>query len=97
MHDTGTLSYWVVFIIFVLGPCEALLPLLTAAAVLGTASVIWVSLVFSLVTVATMVAMVTSGRFGLNMLRFPCLEKFAPEIAGGTVMACGLAIACLGL
>ena len=96
-HDGGSLSYWVVFIIFVLGPCEAMLPLLTASAALGTASVVWVSLVFSLATIATMVALVMAGHFGLNMLRFPWLEKFAPEIAGCTVMACGLAIVCLGL
>ncbi|MBR6471905.1 MAG: hypothetical protein IKS83_08920 [Victivallales bacterium] len=97
LHDSGKLSYWMLFIIFVLGPCEAMLPLLTASAALGAASVVLVSLVFSLVTIATMVALVMAGRFGLNILRFPWLEKFAPEIAGGTVMACGLAIVCLGL
>ena len=96
IHPSGRLSYWVVFIIFVLGPCEAMLPLLTASAALGAMSVVWVSLVFSLATIATMVGLVMAGRFGLNMLRFPWLEKFAPEIAGGTVMACGLAIVCLG-
>lgn len=96
-HGSERLSYWVVFIIFVLGPCEALLPLLTASAVLGTTSVIFVAAVFSLATIATMVGMVAAGRFGLNILRFPWLERFAPEVAGGTVMACGLAIVCLGL
>ena len=97
LHDNEKLSYWVVFIIFVLGPCEALLPLLTASAVLGTVSVIMISLLFSLATIATMTGLVLAGRFGLNILRFPWLERFAPEIAGGTVMACGLAIVCLGL
>jgi threonine/homoserine/homoserine lactone efflux protein len=97
IHANGKLSYWVVFIIFVLGPCEAMLPLLTASAAFGAASVVWVSLVFSLATIATMVGLVVAGRFGLNMLRFPWLEKYAPEIAGCTVMACGLAIVCLGL
>ena len=97
LHEDGKLSYWVVFIIFVLGPCEAMLPLLTASAVLGTMSVILVSLVFSLTTITTMTVLVIAGRFGLNILRFPWLERFAPEIAGGTVMACGLAMVCLGL
>lgn len=97
LHANEKLSYWVIFIIFVLGPCEALLPLLTASAVLGTTSVILISLVFGLVTIATMVGVVIAGRFGLNILRLPWLERFAPEVAGGTVMACGLAIVCLGL
>ena len=96
-ENNSSLSYWVVFIIFVLGPCEALLPLLTASAVLGTMSVILVALTFSVATIVTMLAAVITGRFGLNVLRFPWLERFAPEIAGGTVMLCGLAIVCLGL
>ena len=60
-------------------------------------SVFLVSLVFSLTTIATMTGLVIAGRFGLNILRFPWLERFAPEIAGGTVMVCGLAMVCLGL
>ncbi len=99
-HPHGSaksLSYWVVFIIFVLGPCEALLPLLTASAVLGTASVILVAAVFSVATIVTMLTAVTTGILGLKALRFHFLEHFASEIAGATVMACGLAIAVLGL
>lgn len=97
LHGKDNFTYWVVFIIFVLGPCETLLPLLTAASVLGTASVTIVTLVFSAATIATMVAAVTAGCFGLKLITVPWLEKFAPELAGGTVMACGLAIVCLGL
>ncbi len=97
VHGGEKLSYWVIFIIFVLGPCEALLPLLTASAVLSAWSVFLVALVFSLSTIITMCALVIAGRFGLNYLRFPLLEKYAPEAAGITVMCCGLAIVCLGL
>lgn len=99
IHAEGgeKLSYWVVFIIFVLGPCEAMLPLLTASAVLGTFSVLVVSLVFSVVTIGTMMGMVALGLAGVRAVKMPYLERFAPEIAGVTVMACGLAIVCLGL
>ncbi len=97
-HGSGkSLSYWVVFIIFVLGPCEALFPLLTASAVLGTGSVILVAVVFSLVTIVTMLTVVTAGTFGLKLLRFRWLEQYSSEVAGATVMCCGLAIAFLGL
>ena len=37
------------------------------------------------------------GVLGLNVLRFDFIERFAPEIAGVTVMLCGIAIAFLGL
>ncbi len=95
--DEKSLSYWVVFIIFVLGPCEALLPLLTASAVLGTASVVLTATVFSIATILTMLTAVTLGVMGLNALRINWMERFASEIAGATVMCCGLAIVCLGL
>ena len=95
-HNNGKLSYWVVFIIFVLGPCEALLPLLTASAVLGPASVILVTLVFTVTTLLTMLAAVFICRYGLNQFRLPWMEKYAAELAGATVMLCGFAI-CLGL
>ncbi|MBO5201728.1 MAG: hypothetical protein J6C30_03250 [Lentisphaeria bacterium] len=95
-HNSGQLSYWVIFIIFVLGPCEALLPLLTASAVLGLASVLLVTLVFTATTLLTMLGAVLICRYGLEKFRLPWLEKYAAELAGATVMLCGIAI-CLGL
>ena len=95
-HNSGKLSYWVIFIIFVLGPCEALLPLLTASAVLGPASVLLVTLVFTATTLLTMLGAVLICRYGLDKFRLPWLEKYAAELAGATVMLCGIAI-CLGL
>lgn len=97
LHEQGKkLSYWVVFIIFVFGPCEALLPLLTASTVLGVSSVVLVAAVFSLATIATMLTAVTAGYYGLKLLRFNWVERFASEIAGATVMLCGVVIAFLG-
>ena len=95
--DEKGLSFWVIFIIFVLGPCEALLPILTASAVLGAASVVLIAVVFSVATIMTMMTAVALGVLGLNVLRFDFRERFAPEIAGVTVMLCGIAIAVLGL
>lgn len=88
------ISVWVLFIIFVLGPCEALLPILMAASVLGGSAVISGTLIFSVTTIATMMLAVTLGTLGINALRFNRLETYAHEIAGGTIMACGLAIIC---
>lgn len=92
-----SITPWIIFIIFVLGPCEALLPILTASSVLGVSAVISSTIVFSATTIATMMAAVALGLSGLNKLHFSWMEKYASEIAGGTVMACGLAIVCLGL
>lgn len=86
------ISVWVLFIIFVLGPCEALLPILTASSVLGGSAVISSTVIFSVATIATMMLAVTLGILGINALRFNRLEAYAHEIAGGAIMLCGLAI-----
>ncbi len=88
------ITVWVLFIIFVLGPCEALLPILTASSVLGTTAVITSTVIFSLATIATMMLAVTLGLLGINALRFNALERYAHELAGATIMACGVAIIC---
>ena len=91
------ITLWVIFIIFVLGPCEALLPLLAPAAALGAGSVALVTIVFSIGTIATMLLAVTLGLKGLSLMRFHWLEHHSGEVAGATIMLCGIAIAFLGL
>ncbi len=92
--ENKSITVWVLFIIFVLGPCEALLPILTASSVLGVSAVISSTIIFSAATIATMMLAVTLGILGINALRFNRLENYAHEIAGGTIMACGVAIIC---
>lgn len=94
LENNGNISVWVLFIIFVLVPCEALLPILTASSVLGGYAVISSTIIFSIATIATMMTAVALGTLGINALRFKNLEAYAHEIAGGTIMACGIAIIC---
>lgn len=88
------ITVWVMFIIFVLGPCEALLPVLTASSVLGIPAVVTSTVIFSVATILTMMAAVTLGYLGLKALRFQKLEAYAHELAGATIMVCGIAILC---
>lgn len=92
--ESKNITVWVVFIIFVLGPCEALLPILTAASVFGVPAVIFSTVIFSAATISTMMLAVILGMYGIKALRFTHLEEYAHEIAGGTIMACGIAIIC---
>ncbi len=94
---SGHVTPWIIFIIFVLGPCEALLPLLAPAAALGAGAVALVTIVFSICTIATMMLAVAVGLKGLSLLRFHWLETHSGEVAGGTIMLCGIAIAFLDL
>ena len=86
------ITVWVVFIIFVLGPCEALLPILTASSVISMMAVISSTIIFSIATIATMLITVTLGYLSIKALRFKKLEAYAHELAGATIMACGVAI-----
>lgn len=90
------------FVIFALGPCEALLPLLTASGVAlspGRAAV--VALVFSIATVATMLLTVSIGVLGASFakkLRWQeALEPHAHTLAGVSLIVSGLAIQVLGI
>jgi len=102
VHDqqagVKSLAPWVVFIIFVLGPCEPLIPLLMyPAARESTTGVIVVTLVFGCVTVLTMLLSVGIALLGLNSVKLHKLEPFAHAVAGGAILACGLGIVLLGL
>ena len=102
LHEAGTeqrsLTPWVIFVIFVLGPCEPLIPLLMyPAARESWAGVLAVTTVFGLVTVLTMLAAVFLSIKGLEKLRFKAFERYAHALAGGAILACGLAIVFLGV
>jgi nickel/cobalt transporter (NicO) family protein len=89
---------WAIFIVFVLGPCEPLIPILMfPAAKESMAGLVAVTVVFAVVTVLTMLAAVAISVWGLQSLRLPSMERFSEAIAGGTITLCGLSIAVLGL
>lgn len=93
-----SLTPWVIFVIFVLGPCEPLIPLLMyPAARESWAGVLAVTTVFGVVTVLTMLVTVFLSLKGLEKLRLPGFERYAHALAGSTILACGLAIVFLGL
>jgi ABC-type nickel/cobalt efflux system permease component RcnA len=89
---------WVLFVIFLLGPCEPLIPLLMFPAFEHSAGgVVLVASVFAAVTVLTMIAMVLLLRRGTELLRLGNLERFAHAFAGLAVLMCGLSVKFLGL
>lgn len=92
------LAPWSIFIIFVLGPCEPLIPLMLYPAV--TASALGMTAVvgtFVLVTVATMTIVAMTVFKGLNFVPAATLQRYTHAIAGGTIAMCGFAIVGLGL
>jgi nickel/cobalt transporter (NicO) family protein len=89
---------WILFTIFVFGPCEPLIPLLMfPAAKLNPGGVVLVAAVFSLATIATMEAMVLLPAAGLKWLPMRFLERYMHAVAGFTIFACGVGMAFFGL
>ena len=97
LHDTDpraqSMTPWILFTIFVFGPCEPLIPILMfPAAKLSWWGVVWVCLVFGLCTLATMTTIVVAGHLGLTRVSFAWLGRYAHAIAGLAIAACGAAI-----
>jgi sulfite exporter TauE/SafE len=84
---------WVLFTIFLFGPCEPLIPMLMYPAARGSAwSVALVSVLFGLATIATMLTMVLVMCLGADLVRLGRLERWSHAVAGLVVISCGLAI-----
>jgi sulfite exporter TauE/SafE len=96
--EKTNITPWILFTIFVLGPCEPLIPLLMYPAsqhsLYGT---VLVATVFSVVTICTMLAIVMAASWGISFARLGKLERWTHALAGGAIGVSGLAIQFLGL
>lgn len=89
---------WVLFLIFVFGPCEPLIPILMyPAAKNNIHDAIFISVLFSIVTIATMMSVVLAFRAGFNKINLKPVEKYSHVIAGAVIFLSGIAIRFLGL
>ena len=94
----GSLAGWAIFLVFVLGPCEPLIPVLMfPAARESLVGVVAVTTVFALVTLATMIMAVVLSLWGLRTVRVPGIDRFSDAIAGCTITLCGLSLTLWGL
>lgn len=91
-------TFWTLFIIFVLGPCEPLIPLFVLPASQGRWDVAALTaVVFGVATLVSMVAVTLAGLKGLKMLKLGPLERWSHVIAGSVIAAAGLSVIYLGL
>jgi len=91
------LGPWSIFVIFVLGPCEPLIPVLMYPAAQGSwLAVAAVAAVFAAATIGTMLSVVAVGALGLSRLPAAGLERWSHALAGAALALCGVAVT-LGL
>jgi ABC-type nickel/cobalt efflux system permease component RcnA len=96
--STKSITPWVLFTIFVLGPCEPLIPILMyPAAKNSITGLLLVTGVFAGITIVTMLSVVLISTFGINLVPSAKLERYTHAIAGATICLCGVSIQFLGL
>ncbi|MFA6540618.1 MAG: sulfite exporter TauE/SafE family protein [Bacteroidota bacterium] len=97
-EQTSPMRIWIIFTIFVFGPCEPLIPVLMYPAARGSMSdVIIVSTVFSLVTIGTMLTIVFSALYGIALIPMKKMEQYSHALGGFAIFMCGVAVQFLGL
>ncbi|TWV99745.1 sulfite exporter TauE/SafE family protein [Chitinophaga pinensis] len=88
---------WVMLIIFGLGPCEPLIPLLTYPAAQHSIYGMTLLIVsFTLFTLLTMTGMVLLGYYGFSVLKTSRLERYVHALGGLTILICGIGMVYLG-
>lgn len=100
VHHTqaANITPWVLFTIFVLGPCEPLIPLIMyPAAQHSLSGILMVTGVFGTITIATMMSVVLVSSWGIGLIRLGAAERFSHALAGAAICVSGLAIQFLGL
>ncbi len=89
---------WVLFIIFIFGPCEPMIPLIMGSQLqYGWNQTVLIILLFSAFTISSMMMMVFAGLYGFSKLKTEWVEKYTTVISGGALSLCGVGMIWLGL
>ncbi|MHA7111736.1 sulfite exporter TauE/SafE family protein [Sunxiuqinia elliptica] len=96
-EDNTKLTPWLLFLIFVFGPCEVLIPMLIFPAYEhSTWGMLTVALIFGLATIGTMLLTVYLGHKGSRFVRFKKHERYVHLLAGLIILISGAGIVFMG-
>lgn len=88
---------WVMFIIFVLGPCEPMIPLLYFPAAQNSwYGMLLLIIIYTTCTLATMLMMVLLGFYGIAFASTQKLERYVHVLGGITIFICGVGMLWMG-
>jgi ABC-type nickel/cobalt efflux system permease component RcnA len=101
VHDKErevNLTPWILFTIFVFGPCEPLIPLVMfPASKHNTAGVVLVAVTFGAATIITMMAVIALASWGVSFIKLGKLERYVHALAGAMIFFSGISVQLLGL
>jgi sulfite exporter TauE/SafE len=88
---------WVMFLIFLLGPCEPMIPLLYFPAAQNSwGGMVLLIFVYTLVTLLTMIMMVFIGYKGISFFNTEKMERYMHALGGFTILLCGIGMVFIG-
>ena len=85
------------FLLATFDPCVAVVPILLAAAPLGTAAAVGIVLSYEAATLATMLALVLAALRGAARVHAPLLARWSDAAAGALIAVTGLVVSGLGI
>lgn len=99
MHEkSNSLAAWSMFVIFVFGPCEALIPIVLYPASQGHIfNAVITALIFSVSTLITMSVIVFASITGLSGIKSGFLTRYSHALAGLVIFIAGISVKFLGL
>jgi sulfite exporter TauE/SafE len=96
--NVRSITPWALFVVFILGPCEPLIPLIMyPAAKHSVLGLVLVVVAFATVTIATMMTIVYLAMSGIEKLPLASAERYSHALAGAALSLCGMGIVFLGL
>lgn len=96
-NERHKVTPWVMFVIFLLGPCEPMIPLLYFPAVKNSlAAMLILILVYTVCTLLTMISMVGFGYYGISFFKTNKHERYIHALGGATIFVCGLGMVFMG-
>ena len=96
VHDPSHITVLGLFLLFTADPCVAVMPIMLAAAPLGTVNLTALVLIYEAATLAAMVGMVLPARAGVSVIRAHWLDRYGDAAAGATIAAVGVLVLSLG-
>lgn len=92
-----TVAIWTLFAIFILGPCESLVPLVFLGYNYGYPGVLSVSIVFSVVTITMMLVQSLLVFMGIQWIKNDIAERYSHAFAGLVIALTGALVMLLGI
>ncbi|MBW7887187.1 MAG: hypothetical protein H3C35_02365 [Bacteroidetes bacterium] len=97
IEQTRSVTYWMLFIVVIFGPCEPLIPVIFSAFSFGAHAVLFSIGVFSFATLAMMQLQVHAALWGVSFLNPKWMVRSADFTAGVVIVTTGIVIRIFGL